>query len=80
MLALLIGGVLIHPVATVLDAFGIDSEDHSDNALILKPGGDPDPVATAKTAEGEVRALLLRTFALAGLHLTEIAVRPGAEW
>jgi putative Mg2+ transporter-C (MgtC) family protein len=29
--------------------------------------------------EGEVRALLLRTFALTGLHLTEIAVRPSPE-
>ena len=29
--------------------------------------------------EGEVRAFLLRTFALTGLHLTEIAVRPSAD-
>ena len=29
--------------------------------------------------EGEVRAFLLRTFALGGLHLSEIAARPGAD-
>lgn len=36
-------------------------------------------VACDPAREGDVRALLLRTFALASLHLTEIAARPSSE-
>jgi putative Mg2+ transporter-C (MgtC) family protein len=36
-------------------------------------------VACEPSREAEVRALLLRTFAVAGLHLTEIAARPSIE-
>ena len=36
-------------------------------------------VACDPAREGEVRAFLLRTFSLAGLHLNEIAVRPSSD-
>jgi putative Mg2+ transporter-C (MgtC) family protein len=36
-------------------------------------------VSCKPSREGEVRAFLLRTFGLAGLHLTEIAARPLTE-
>ncbi|EYD76732.1 Mg(2+) transport ATPase protein C [Rubellimicrobium mesophilum DSM 19309] len=36
-------------------------------------------IACDPTREAEARAFLLRTFALGGLHLTEIAARPSAE-